>query len=87
MQSFVSWANSYKTVSKWFARYNLEELLDGNDGLVQLTGFLPTSVAEGALQVVQQVPEVSSWQFVMIGEVNSRSSSWYCMIRSRGLPL
>ena len=59
VQSFVSWADSYKTVSKRFSRYNLEELLDDNDGLVQLLGFLPTNVAEGALQVVQQIPEVS----------------------------
>lgn len=59
VQSFVSWADSYKTVSKWFSRYNLEELLDENNGLVQLPGFLPTNVAEGALEVVQQVPEVN----------------------------
>jgi len=46
-------------VSKWFARYDLEKELDRNDGLVQLTDFLPTHIAEGALQVLQQVPEVS----------------------------
>lgn len=75
VQSFVYWADSYKTVSKWFSRYNLEELLDENDGLVQLPDFLPTNVAEGALQVVQQVPEVTSWQFVIVGEAKSKSSS------------
>ena len=57
-QSFLSWADSYKTVSKWFSKYNLEELLDENDGFVHLPGFLPKHVAEGALEVVQQIPEV-----------------------------
>lgn len=33
-------------------------MLDENDGLVQLPGFLPKHVAEGALEIVQQVPEV-----------------------------
>ncbi|KAL3142973.1 hypothetical protein ABBQ38_003255 [Trebouxia sp. C0009 RCD-2024] len=57
-QNFLSWAGSYKSVSRWFSRYNLEEMLDENDGLVQLSGFLPKHVAEGALEIVQQVPEV-----------------------------
>ena len=33
-------------------------MLDENNGLVQLPGFLPKHVAEGALEIVQQVPEV-----------------------------
>ena len=55
---FLSWANSYKKVSKWFAQHDLEDQLDRNGGLVQLHDFLPADVAEGALEVVQQVPEV-----------------------------
>ena len=58
LQTFLTWADSYKKVSKWFAQYNLEELLDRNDGLVQLPGFLPTDIAEGALDIIQQIPEV-----------------------------
>lgn len=58
LDTFLSWTDSYKKVSKWFARYDLEEQLDQNDGLVQLTDFLPTNIAEGALRVLQQVPEV-----------------------------
>lgn len=54
----MSWTDSYKKVSKWFARYDLEEQLDQNGGIVQLTDFLPTNIAEGALEVLQQVPEV-----------------------------
>ncbi|DBA99894.1 TPA: hypothetical protein ACH3X1_013780 [Trebouxia sp. C0004] len=61
LDTFLSWTDSYKKVSKWFARYNLEEQLDQNDGLVQVTDFLPTSIAEGALRVLQQVPE-AKWQ-------------------------
>lgn len=58
LDAFLSWTNSYKKVSKWFARYDLEKQLDQNDGLVQLTDFLPINIAEGALRVLQQVPEV-----------------------------
>ena len=58
LDAFLSWTDSYKKVSKWFARYDLEEQLDQNDGLVELTDFLPTNIAEGALRVLQQVPEV-----------------------------
>ena len=75
VQSFVSWADSYKTVSKWFSRYNLEELLDDNDGLVQLPSFLPTNVAEGALQVVQQIPEVSCWEFLIVGKQKANQAA------------
>lgn len=58
LETFMSWTDSYKKVSKWFARYDLEEQLDQNGGIVQLTDFLPTNIAEGALEVLQQVPEV-----------------------------
>lgn len=61
LDTFMSWTDSYKKVSKWFARYDLEEQLDQNDGLVQLTDFLPSNIAEGALSVLQQVPE-AKWQ-------------------------
>ena len=58
LDTFLSWTDSYKKVSKWFARYDLEKQLDQNDGLVQWNDFLPTNIAEGALRVLQQVPEV-----------------------------
>ena len=58
LQAFLLWADSYNLVSKWFSQYNLEDLLDKNDGLVQLPGFLPAYIAEGALQVIEQISEV-----------------------------
>lgn len=58
LSSFLSWANSFKKVSKWLGQYDLEQLLDDNAGIVQLTEFLPSKVAEGALCVLQQISEV-----------------------------
>ena len=58
LQPFLAWADSYRKVSKWFARYDLENLLAEHNGLVQLPGFLPAHVAEGALSILQQLPEV-----------------------------
>ena len=56
--SFQTWANSFEKVTKWLDQYDLEQLLDDNDGIVQLTNFLPAKVAWGALNVLQQIPEV-----------------------------
>lgn len=57
-RTFSAWTNSFKKVSKWLAQYDLEQLLNDNDGIVQLTDFLPAKVAEGALYVLQQISEV-----------------------------
>lgn len=58
LSNFLSWANSFKKVSQQLAHYDLEELLNENDGIIQLTNFLPPKIAEGALQVLQNIPEV-----------------------------
>lgn len=55
---FLSWSDSYRKVSKWFLQLDLERELDDNAGLVQLRDFLPLRVAQGALDILKQVPEV-----------------------------
>jgi hypothetical protein len=53
---FVDWIESYESVSSWLAQYDLEQLLHDNDGLVKLENFLPSSVADGILHVLETVP-------------------------------
>ena len=58
LSNFLVWASSFKKVSRRLAQFDLERLLDEHDGIIQLTEFLPPKIAEGALQVLQNIPEV-----------------------------
>lgn len=54
--NFVDWIESYESVSSWLDQYDLEQLLQENNGLVKLDNFLPSSVADGILQVLEGIP-------------------------------
>eukprot|EP00919_Chromeraceae_sp_WS-2016_P015163 GHVR01035690.1.p1 GENE.GHVR01035690.1~~GHVR01035690.1.p1 ORF type:complete len:304 (+),score=65.47 GHVR01035690.1:80-991(+) len=56
---FNKWINDYARVSKWMAQYDIIELLQNNE-LVKIRNFLPRRVAEGALSMLEDIPE-SQW--------------------------
>jgi hypothetical protein len=55
--SWKAWIRSYSTVQKWFKKYDLQNLVDDNGGIVRIEDFLPAHVADGILSVLEQVPE------------------------------
>jgi len=57
---FNIWINSPKHVLKWLEQYDIPALVDQNGGLVRISNFLPTHVAEGILRLIESVPE-KSW--------------------------
>lgn len=67
IDAFLTWSESYKKVSKWFLQHDLEQQLDDNNGLVQIPNFLPANIAQGALEILQQVPE-ADWNATIADE-------------------
>ena len=54
---YKKWLASYASVSRWFAQYDIERLLDEHGGLVRLRNFLPPHVAQGAFDVVRRIKD------------------------------
>lgn len=50
------WLESYSKVSRWLAKYDLVQQLEENGGLVKIPNFLPSNVAELALEIVEAIP-------------------------------
>eukprot|EP01121_Diplochlamys_sp_Union-15-3_P022170 TRINITY_DN9360_c0_g1_i4.p1 TRINITY_DN9360_c0_g1~~TRINITY_DN9360_c0_g1_i4.p1 ORF type:complete len:224 (+),score=42.17 TRINITY_DN9360_c0_g1_i4:50-721(+) len=53
--SFWDWVETFEYVDEWMEKYDLESLLEEN-GLVKISNFLPDFIAEGALQLLENVP-------------------------------
>ena len=48
-QNYLQWLEDPEKVMNHMNKYNLERLLDKGDGIVKISNFFPTWVAEGAL--------------------------------------
>eukprot|EP00775_Hariotina_reticulata_P011383 gene11383-11532_t len=63
----LDWIESYKSVSSWLDQYDLGKLLQENNGLVKLDNFLPASVADGILHVLEGIP-AQAWNLTAAGD-------------------
>ena len=55
--SWLSWLEDPVKVMDWMDKYNLDTMLDKSQGIVKISNFFPTSVAEGILHSVETTKE------------------------------
>lgn len=54
---FTDWLSSYDAVSGWMRQYDLVKLLEKGKGIVKISNFLPPFVADGVLNVLENVTD------------------------------
>ena len=49
----LRWLDSYPKVNKWLSQWDLEKLIEDNNGIYKIRNFLPDFVAEEALHILE----------------------------------
>jgi hypothetical protein len=55
-----TWLNDPSKVMEWMDKYDLDKMLDENQGIVKISNFFPSAVADGILNSVETIPS-SGW--------------------------
>eukprot|EP01129_Flabellula_baltica_P004651 TRINITY_DN1635_c0_g1_i1.p1 TRINITY_DN1635_c0_g1~~TRINITY_DN1635_c0_g1_i1.p1 ORF type:complete len:252 (+),score=58.02 TRINITY_DN1635_c0_g1_i1:309-1064(+) len=50
------WCNDFESVMSWMSQYNLEQLLEENNGICKISNFLPDDIARQAYELVKSIP-------------------------------
>lgn len=53
--TYTQWMSSYEAVRTWMDKYDLIKLLEKGEGIVKISNFLPPAVADGMLNVLENV--------------------------------
>ena len=56
----LRWLDSYPKVNKWLSQWDLEKLIEDNNGIYKIRNFLPDFVAEEALHILECLP-ANAW--------------------------
>ena len=70
---YRDWIRDPAHVNKWMLQYDLRKLLEQNNGFVSIPDFLPPAVADGLLQHLKGLPEVSH---VLLAELTRLQGQW-----------
>jgi hypothetical protein len=56
----LTWLDDYNKVSKWLSKWDLEQLIEDNDGFHKIKNFFPPFVAQEALNILERLP-ATAW--------------------------
>ncbi|KAL4546160.1 hypothetical protein Ndes2526B_g05255 [Nannochloris sp. 'desiccata'] len=56
----LRWLDDYQKVSKWLSKWDLEHLIEENNGIYKIKNFFPPFVAEEALNILERLP-ATAW--------------------------
>jgi hypothetical protein len=56
----LRWLNDYEKVSKCLQKWDLEQLIEDNNGIYKIKNFFPPFVAEEALNILERLP-ATAW--------------------------
>jgi hypothetical protein len=55
--NFQEWLEDPDKVLRHMEKYNLHKMIEKNDGIVKISNFLPTWVADGALNMIENIKD------------------------------